>query len=164
MPRVDVPTELLEAELERYLASSSDGPADARAGAARHRVLPLLNDFVGCWALDMTGLLVFFPWEAPEDLEPVSENPQEAIGTHAALALGSMRFPALSAIRPSRPADAIPCITCDGSGRIAGAPDHILCACGGLGWLPPSADGATGQTPKTTVPGSERPVSFGDGR
>jgi hypothetical protein len=60
MPHVNVPRELLEAELARYLATGSEDKLEARAGAERHRVLPLFNDFMGCWALDMTGRLVFF--------------------------------------------------------------------------------------------------------
>jgi hypothetical protein len=88
MPRVNVPRELLEAELARYLASDSIGPPEARAGAERHRVLPLVNDWVGCWALDMGGRLVFFPWEAPEELEAVSDAPVDAVAANAALAMG----------------------------------------------------------------------------
>jgi hypothetical protein len=142
MPQVDVSREVLETELGRYLAAGSSDHPKAHAGAARHRVLPLFNDFVGCWALDMSGRLVFFPWEAPEELDLVSDNPVDAIGTNVALAVGSARFPALAMIRPVRSADAVPCTSCDGTGRLVGAPDNVICACGGLGWLPPSSRGA----------------------
>lgn len=142
MPQVNMPRDVLEAELVRYLSSEATEPPDARAGAVRHRVLPLFNDFIGCWALDMTGRLVFFAWEAPEALEPVSDTPIDAIGANAALALGSVRFPALAAIRPVRPADAVPCTACDGTGRLTGVPDNVVCACGGLGWLPAPSRGA----------------------
>jgi hypothetical protein len=142
MPQVNVPREVLESELRRYLATagSAEHPA-AQAGAERHQVLPLFNDFVGCWALDMSGRLVFFSWEAAKELEPVSDHPVEAIGANAALALGSVRFPALATIRPVRPADAVQCTSCDGRGRLTGVSDNIVCACGGLGWLPPSSRG-----------------------
>ena len=142
MPRVNVSREVLEAELASYLAQGSSEDPEAQAGARRHRVLPLFNDLVGCWALDMSGRLVFFPWEAPEELEPVSDLPVDAIGANAALALGSVRFPALATIRPVRPADAVQCTSCDGTGRLTGVPDNIVCACGRLGWLPPSSRGA----------------------
>ncbi len=85
MPKVNVSREVLEAELERYLASGPTDPAEAHAGAKRHRVLPLFNDFVGCWALDMGGRLLFFPWDTPDELRPVSDNPVDSIGAHAAL-------------------------------------------------------------------------------
>ena len=142
MLQVNVPRDVLEAELARYLASASKEPPAAYAGSERHRVLPLFNDFMGCWALDMSGRLVFFTWDAPEELEPVSERPVDAVGANAALALGSVRFPALAAIRPVRPADALPCTTCDGTGRLVDVPENVVCACGGLGWLPPSSRGA----------------------
>ena len=141
MPQVSVSRDALEAELASYLASGSKEPPAAYTGAERHRVLPLVNDFMGCWALDMNGRLVFFAWEAPEQVEPVSEDPADAVGANAALAVGSVRFPALAAIRPVRPADAVRCTTCDGTGRLVDVPENVVCACGGLGWLPPSSRG-----------------------
>jgi hypothetical protein len=142
MPQVSVPRAILEAELATYLAAGRSAPADAHAVATHHRVLPLFNDFMGCWALDMDGQLVFCAWEAPDSVELVSEDAVDAVGANAALAIGSTHFPALAVIRPTRPADAVHCTNCDGTGRLAGWPDNIVCACGGLGWLPASARGA----------------------
>jgi hypothetical protein len=142
MSHVNVSREALEAELARYLATDSREEPDAHAGALRHRVLPLFSDFMGCWAVDMAGQLVFFSWDAPEEIKPVSDHPVHAAGTHAALGYGSARFPALKMIRPVRPADAVPCTSCDGTGRMPEVPENIVCACGGLGWLPPSSRGA----------------------
>jgi hypothetical protein len=141
MPQVDVPRTVLEAELARFLAEPF-GPPQAHTAAARHQVLPLFNDFMGCWALDMDGRLVFCAWGAIETVAPVSDHPVDAAGSNAALALGSRHFPALAAIRPARPSDAVTCTTCDGSGRLAEWPENVVCACGGLGWLPPSSRGA----------------------
>ena len=143
MPRVSVPHAVIEAEFVRYLAAPTDEPPAARAGAERHHVIPLFNDFEGCWALAMSGQLVFFAWEGPSDLQPVSDTPVDLLGSHVALAVGSRRYPALKSIRPERTPESIPCTSCDGSGKIAGAPDNLMCACGGLGWLPGRAPGAT---------------------
>jgi hypothetical protein len=142
MPHVNLSRKVLEAELARYLATGSKKEPEAHAAAQRHRVLPLFNDFMGCWALDMGGQLVFVPWDAPEELHPVSDRPVDAAGAHVALGYGSVRFPALAMIRPVRPADAVPCTSCDGTGRLTGMPENVVCACGGLGWLPPSSRGA----------------------
>jgi hypothetical protein len=142
MPQVNVPHADLEAELARYLAAGPSEPSGAYTAAVEHRVLPLFNDFMGCWALDMSGHLVFCAWEEPEPVTPVADRPVDAIGIHVALALGSTRYPALAGIRPARPTDAVSCRTCDGSGRIPNVPENVVCACGGLGWLPPSARGA----------------------
>jgi len=143
MPHVKVSREVLEAVLACYLATGSKDDPEARAGAQRHRVLPLFNDFVGCWALDMTGRLVFFPWMRLKSSRQLSADPVDATGAHAALAYGSVRFPALEMIRPVRRADALPCTSCDGTGRLSGVSDNLVCACGELAWLPPSSHGAT---------------------
>jgi len=142
MHKVSAPRAVMEAELARYLAAPTDDPPAARTGAERDRVIPLFNDFEGCWALAMSGQLVFFGWEGPSDLQAVSDNPVDLLGSHVALAVGSRRYPALKGIRPERKAESIPCTSCDGSGRIAGAPENLICACGGLGWMPGSAPGA----------------------
>jgi hypothetical protein len=142
MPQVNVPRAVLERELAAYLAAGPSEPAAAHTIGSRNRVLPIFNDFMGCWALDMDGHLVFCAWDTPETVAPVSDDPANAAGAHVALALGSARVPALAAIRPVRPADAVPCTTCDGAGRLVGVPENVVCACGGLGWLPPSARGA----------------------
>ena len=137
MPKVSIPREMLENLVTEHLQSTSRS-----AVAARHHVLPLMDDFMGCWALTMAGELAFVPHEEPGRLELVRDHPVEAIGIHVALAQGSRRYPELVSIGPQRPPDAIPCTTCDGSGRIPGIPENILCSCGGLGWLPPHVQGA----------------------
>src|SRR2546425_12239620 len=111
MPKVSIPREMLENLVTEHLQSTSRS-----AVAARHHVLPLMDDFMGCWALTMSGELAFVPHEEPEVLDLVRDHPTETIGTHVALAEGSRRYPALASIRPRRPSDAIPCTTCDGSG------------------------------------------------
>jgi hypothetical protein len=140
MPRVSVSPKILQAELARYLAQVPAVTQAEHEGAKQHSVLPLFNDFVGCWALDMAGRLVFFAWEEPGKLELVSEAPVDSAAAHVALAAGSIRFPALASIGPMRPKNARACTSCDGTGRVAGAPDNIICACGGVGWLPPAAE------------------------
>jgi hypothetical protein len=103
MPQVSVPRAHLETELAGYLAAGPSEPPAAYTVAVQHRVLPLFNDFMGCWALNMAGQLVFCAWEEPEIVTPVSDRPVDAVGAHVALALGSTRFPELAAIRPTRP-------------------------------------------------------------
>jgi hypothetical protein len=59
MPQVNVARAVLERELAAYLAAGPSEPAAAHTIASRHGVLPIFNDFMGCWALDMDGHLVF---------------------------------------------------------------------------------------------------------
>lgn len=138
MPNVSVAATLIEAEIARYLATHPEEPDPARHVAAEYRILPLFSDFMGCWALATDGQIVFVAWDDPSRLEPVSESAVDRGGLHAALAFGSKRYPALAAIQPERTADAVPCTTCDGSGRKASWPSNVFCACGGLGWTPPA--------------------------
>lgn len=142
MPSVAVAPELIGAEIAKYLARPPMAPAGSAEGAARHHVLPLFEDFMGCWALTARGQVAYFAWDAPEKLALVSGDPVERAGTHVALAMGSLRYPALASICPERTADAVTCTSCDGSGRIPDAPEGVICACAGLGWLPPSWTGA----------------------
>ena len=144
MATIAVSQAAVQAEIDRYIGhGNDDDPPVAQAGAARHNVLPLLNDFMGCWALTVEGDIVFFSWDAPEVLDPTSDRPVDLLGAHVARALGNRRYPALAGIAPQRTPDAVSCESCDGAGHIPGAPDNLLCACGGLGWLPSSALGAT---------------------
>jgi hypothetical protein len=143
MTTVLVSQAAVQAEISRYIAGPhDDDPPAALAGAELHNVLPLLNDFMGCWALTTAGRLVFFAWDAPDQLEPVSDRPVDRLGTHAAFAIGSRRYPALAGLAPKRTSGDPACESCDGSGQIPGAPDNMVCACGGLGWLPRSVLGA----------------------
>jgi len=137
MPNVSIPRETLERLLSEHLSSESRSDA-----AVRHHVLPLMDDFMGCWALTMSGELAFVLHEEPDAIELVRDHAVEAIGTNVALAQGSRRYAALASIRPRRPSDATPCTSCDGSGHIPDTPDNIICACGGLGWLPPERGAA----------------------
>jgi hypothetical protein len=139
VPRVSVPRDVLET----LLAGFRGMPTELRV-AGRHGALPLMTDFMGCWALTMSGQLAFIPHDAPEGLELVTDRPHpaEATGIRVALAVGSRRYPALASIQPVRPADAVACAACDGTGRLPGWPENLLCACGGLGWLPRDAGGA----------------------
>ena len=139
MPRVSAPRDTLEKLLAECLDSAH--PADADV-SRRHQVVPLMGDFMGWWVLTMSGDVAFVPHDEPTKLELVGDHPVHAIGIHVALAQGSRRYPALASIRPVRAADAIPCKSCDGTGRIPGMPENITCACGGMGWLPPQTLGA----------------------
>jgi hypothetical protein len=77
---------------------------------------------------------------------PPGTNPErvanEAIGIHVALAIGSNLYPELAVIRPVRPANAVPCTSCDGTGRRPEWPANVLCGCGGLGWRPAASSSA----------------------
>ena len=137
MIRVEIPGETISRLISEVLTSGGEATPDALAGAAQHQVLPLFEDFMGCWALTADGVLVFFAWDDPSELFPVASNTIDAGGAHVALARGSRRYPDLAGMAPKRPPDGVTCIQCDGSGRLANVPANVVCICGGLGWHPP---------------------------
>jgi hypothetical protein len=57
-----------------------------------------------------------------------------------ALYQGSLKFPELTVLVPTRPAAAMTCVHCGGEGKLALTKEpgleRIVCHCGGLGWLP----------------------------
>lgn len=137
-----VSSEAVREELEMYLQLPSETPDGAIDWTRHHRVLPLMGDFVGCWGLTSAAQLVFYSWDDPERLDEVDGSAQELPLINAALVEGSRRYPRLAALRPPRPPDAVPCTSCDGSGRIPNTPSNVQCLCAGLGWLPSATRGA----------------------
>lgn len=124
-----------------------------REAARQLRVLPLLELWGGFVGLRSDGELLCVDEGPPMRAVPLAESdwrPGPAAIRHLALASGIARFPELAFMRPERTPDAISCWECDGHGRmnIGGkpAPLEILCACGGLGWLPaPKITTASGE-------------------
>jgi hypothetical protein len=55
---------------------------------------------------------------------------------HAARAWASRRFPDIRGLAPRRGAESKVCPGCKGTGRLPDVPENIVCACGGLGWIP----------------------------
>jgi hypothetical protein len=136
---LDVPAEAVENSLARYPGKTGDGP-DAIAAAHRYHVLPLYNDFMGCFALRPSGECVFVAWDAPEQAVPVQLGLPDFRVIHVARVRGALRYPDIPGIMPERPADARVCPSCHGTGQ-AIRPEFV-CECGGLGWVPWASEGA----------------------
>ncbi len=116
-------------------------PLDLRAVAAEVQLLPVLLDIGGCLGLRPSGEVVSFVWDEPPLLRAEQEDRIRNLVYYQA----SLKYPALAALAPCRPADALVCSHCGGSGRCSGLGpdlvDRILCYCGGLGWIPNEAQG-----------------------
>jgi hypothetical protein len=98
--------------------------------------LPLWLDMGGCYAIRANGELVEFGWDGPGGSKPL-DDPRIV---NLALLQGSLKFPELAVLVPTRPAGATTCGHCGGEGKLALTKEpgleHIVCYCGGLGWLP----------------------------
>jgi hypothetical protein len=75
-----------------------------------------------------------FPGEAPEEDHLVSDLRTINLALHH----GRQRYPWLAALLPPRPADALTCSNCGGTGTLA---LPATCSCGGAGWVPASDTG-----------------------
>jgi hypothetical protein len=98
--------------------------------------LPLVLDMGGSYAIRASGDLIQFGWDGPEGAESL-EDPRLI---NAALYQGSLKYPKLASLVPSRPVGARDCSHCDGTGRppLSTQPglENLICYCGGVGWLP----------------------------
>ena len=109
-----------------------------RAGALRHvatelSILPITDDRNRDFGIRLSdGKVVSFNRTEPYDPRVVDlPNAELALLAHA-----WTRFPELAPFVPLRPADAIDCPACDGSGvlRHGDGPSGFSCYCGGVGW------------------------------
>jgi hypothetical protein len=99
------------------------------------------------WGLDSGGQIWRIEW-GRDFGDPCPVSLEHDPGRRAvALYQGSLRYPELEPLVPSRPDDAIACPGCAYGGDIPSEQiellrqcgrdaDALLCSCGGLGWLP----------------------------
>lgn len=134
---------LLRRALESMLAENTPRSRELRTAATELGVLPVTDD----WHRDLgirlaDGKIVSFNRHQPYDLQVVTvPNVESAVIGHA-----WAKFPELAPLVPRRPAEAIDCPACHGTGltRQDERPPGFSCYCGGLGWL--RRDGWTDQS------------------
>ncbi len=121
--------------LQEYLAGTWPDPLSLRAIVARFGALPLITDWGGCYALRLDGEIVTYEWEEPHRLAVLGDERLR----RAALFQGSRKYPELARLVPARPSAATDCRSCGGTGVVVvdgQTLPGIICACGGLGWVP----------------------------
>lgn len=126
----------LRRSLNSYLGEGTSQPGELERFATELAVLPIIDDCDRAFGLRLSdGKVVSFNRSEPFDLHVVAvPNAELAVLAHAWI-----KFPELAPLVPSRPADAIDCSACEGSGviRHGQPPSGFSCYCGGLGWLFP---------------------------
>ena len=110
---------------------------ELRKLAAELQLLPVILDMGGCLGLRPNGDVMSFVWDEPRHLRP-ERDPRIC---NTVYYRASVKYPELAALAPKRPATAIDCPHCDGTGSVSWLPNAdlantIVCYCGGLGWLP----------------------------
>lgn len=104
--------------------------------AAKENVLPLFMDMGGFYGINTSGEIISFSWDNLE----VSRLETEPRICNIVLFQGAKIYPELEDILPGRPSDARICPHCKGTGVESFSSkyqiEHIVCYCGGLGWIP----------------------------
>lgn len=130
----------LKARLRRLLDSflEQDTPRahEFRRVASELAILPITDDWNREFGLRLSdGKVVSFNRIEPFDLQVVTvPNAELALLGHA-----WTQFPELAPLVPARPAEAMDCPACGGSGIMRHGQRHsgFSCYCGGLGWSLP---------------------------
>ena len=139
IPAIEATLAAFLADPEPYIVSP-DSPLDLRTLAAELQLLPVMLDMGGCLGLRSDGEVVSFSWDEPRQLRVEHD---ERI-RNVALFRASLEYALLGCLMPRKPATAVTCPHCGGSGRISGLPQDLVktitCHCGGLGWLPKASD------------------------
>ena len=128
-----------KAKLQEFLNETTPDVNDLRTIAQELKVLPLMLDWGGCFALQANGEIVSFLWDDERNVR----QEKDARIRNLALFQGSKKYPELIALIPARSPEARTCPVCDGTGVAPIAVelklDNLVCGCGGLGWIPPES-------------------------
>jgi hypothetical protein len=123
----------LRRSLNLFLEDSSPRTRELRRVATELSVLPITDDRDREFGIRLSdGKVVSFNRGEPYDPRVVDvPNAELALLAHAWI-----KFPELAPLVPLRPADAVACPACDGSGvlRHGERPTGFSCYCGGVGW------------------------------
>lgn len=103
--------------------------------AQGYNVLPVYADLGGALALGRDLEI----YAIPDDPHQNSHLEADSVLRNMALLLASRTYAELKPLAPKRPTTAIGCADCKGTGKnpisLAQGFEHIICRCGGLGWL-----------------------------
>lgn len=132
----------IETRIAEFLAAGDPKLKWVRPAVRRHAFLPLYVGWIATLGIRPDGS--FVRWDHEDDdgsVKPLSD----AYLQRLAICEGAKMYPELHALRPERPANAVTCDRCGGTGQIRGVP-QIICECGGVGWLIPGE-------PRSPTPG-----------
>jgi hypothetical protein len=122
--------------LDSFLNEQTPTARELHRVAKELAVVPITDDWNRVFGIRVSdGRVVSFNRIEPFDLELVTvPNAELAVLGHA-----WTKFPELAPLVPRRPAEAIICPACSGSGlaTYGEGPKDFSCYCGGLGWLLP---------------------------
>ena len=135
--------------IQDYIRDSTPDPLNLRQLAAEKRVLPLIWDWGGVFAINASGDILSFPFSLNASGDAVAfpfDNADQDSRLESDLRIrnntlfgGSKKYPELKELIV-KPDNAQICPSCGGTGVDQYAEklktDAIVCYCGGLGWIP----------------------------
>lgn len=104
--RIDVDRTAVERAFIDYLGHPGEDPPQAIDGARIHRALPLWSNWIGCLALRPSGELLFFSWDDPRALTPLTGDEHDQVMVREARAFASRRYPTIAGLSPKSNAGA----------------------------------------------------------
>lgn len=123
----------IEARISDFLAADNPKLEWVKPAVRKHAFLPLYVGWVAVLGVRPDGS--FVRWDHESDrasVKPLSD----AYWQRMAISHGTRKYPELRALLPERPAAALTCEACGGSGQMSGAP-QLVCQCGCIGWVIP---------------------------
>lgn len=127
---------LTDSDADQYIYKFED-PIDIRPIVEREKVLPMMFDWSGFYAVRTDGMIVCVDLGPPINIRPEIDPRIMRV----VLFQGVKRYPELMELTPVKPFDAALCLSCNGTGRepmndkLAFPEERIVCWCGGLGWI-----------------------------
>jgi hypothetical protein len=121
----------IEKRIAEFLAGEDPKLEWVKPAVRAHGFLPLYVGWVAALGVRPDGS--FVRWDHENDREHVKPL-SDAYWQRMAICQGEKQYPELRVFLPERPAMALTCDNCAGSGQVRGAP-QLVCQCGGIGWI-----------------------------
>lgn len=129
----------LEEALRKYLNSKTEHSLSVRTLAERDRVIPILLEWGGLWALSLSAEVFFYPFDDAFEPRLGRETESSTRIRNTINHLAAKTYSELKHLAPVRGDSDVTCGGCNGSGVVDGPielRDRVVCYCGGLGWVP----------------------------
>jgi hypothetical protein len=138
MPKVEIPPAIsafIRERIVNFERTARPEDVDEIDNVKKHGGLPLFRGWTETLAIRPDGTLIKWPTEE----WPGAKEFGDPVWAKIALTQGAQIYPELRALIPARPASAVTCEQCQGSGdpftHNQSLRGKIICSCGGVGWL-----------------------------
>jgi hypothetical protein len=125
--------EAIEKRIAEFLSADDPEFEWTKPAVRAHRFLPLYIGWLAVLGIRPDGS--FVRWNHEDDRSGVTPESHADL-QRMAICYGARKYPELRALLPERPAAALTCSACGGTGEVGGNP-RLVCQCGGTGWIIP---------------------------